>query len=411
MHSNPTMRNYVSEQPTPALRNAAPQPFDGLVFGVSASLRYALLLACSMLLAACNAETIAASLNSERPATLVDIDEAVQSENHLIRREFVGRVEARRRSEIGFELSGALQVVAVDEGDVVSATSILAYLDTSRLNAEEMEAVAKRDHALIRLSLAERKLDRMTRAAESGGVSLQELDLEKDETSAARAGSEVAEAQLSKVRIDIEKSILTAPYDAVVIERRMDEGQIVAAGQPVLVIQEQMAAEVRLSLPADFATLFVPGDQKQVTIDSQLVIATVRTVLPTRNQSTQTVDVILEIEDSRSVLPGDLARISIDRDVRESGFWMPMSALFEDNRGLWAVYVVIPAEGSQGGENDANYVVEPRSIEILNMSSSSVFVRGEISDGDRFVASGLRRIVPYQIVRMDHENVGNTNIN
>ena len=63
------------------------------------------------------------------------------------RRLFVGRLEPRRQSAVGFELGGLLRSVRVDEGDQVQAGELLALLDTARLRASRRELAAALDEA------------------------------------------------------------------------------------------------------------------------------------------------------------------------------------------------------------------------------------------------------------------------
>ena len=63
-------------------------------------------------------------------------------------------------------------------------------------------------------------------------------------------------------------------------------------------------------------------------------------------------------------------------------------------RGLWTVYVLVPA---QGGE-DGIARVERRAVQILHDEAGRVFVDGTLEDGERVLAVGVDRVVPGQRV-------------
>ncbi len=338
--------------------------------------------------------------DSENSALLVDVETAVAVTGYAVQREFVGRVEATRQSQVGFELGGELMLVAVDEGDEVAAGEVLAVLDTARLEARLAESEAALAQAISARDLAIRSHERAAEASAEGAVAGQELDIAFEGANSARAGVAAATARLNSVKVDLEKSRLLAPYDAVVVDRRTDEGNIVAAGSPVLHLQELAAPEVRIGVSGDLAASIVPGDQESVTIAGNEFQATVRAVLPIRDPATRTVDVILMLPASSAAVPGDLARLSVEQVIDEPGFWLPTNALAEGSRGLWTASVVRPLEGAEIASNGATHIVEPRAVEVLYKKGDSVFVRGALSAGEQFVTTGTQRIVPYQQVRV-----------
>ena len=63
-------------------------------------------------------------------------------DNYIKERVFIGRVEAGRLSDLGFETGGNVSEIKVDEGSSVKKGDILATLDTDRLEAIRKEAVA-----------------------------------------------------------------------------------------------------------------------------------------------------------------------------------------------------------------------------------------------------------------------------
>ncbi len=362
----------------------------------------AFLVAAAALLAlpGCEVGNSAAVGDGEKSALLVDVETAIPVSGYAVQRDFVGRVEATRQSQVGFELGGELLSMSVDEGDEVAAGQVMGALDTARLEARLAEAEAALERAISARGFAERSYERVTEASSAGAVAGEQLDLALDSANAARAEVSAATARVNSVKVDLEKSKLVAPYDAIVVARLADEGNIVAAGFPVLHLQELAAPEVRIGVSGDLATSIAPGDEKTVTIAGSQYEAAVRAVLPVRDPATRTMDVILTLPDSSAAVPGDLARLSVEQVIEEEGFWLPTSALAEGSRGLWTASVVRTLEGKEITSNGATHIVEPRAVEVLYKKGSSVFVRGAISGGEQFITTGTQRIVPYQQVRV-----------
>lgn len=333
------------------------------------------------------------------PALLVPVARVTPADGYVVRREFAGRVEAARDSAVGFEIGGMLAAVLVDEGDDVAAGEPLARLDTERLEARDAEAEAALAQAGATLSLAETTLARTREALEFRGVSRQEYDEAVRAERSARSALDAARARLDSVRVDLDKSVLRAPFEATVTRRSADEGEVLAAGQVLLELQERTAPRVRIGVAGDMLDAIRTRDEHVLQVDGREMPARLRAVLPLRDAATRTVDAIFELEGEYRVLPGDLARLALELSVETPGFWVPLGSLAEGDRGVWTNYVAVPLS-ADGSADEATHVIEARPVEVLHEQSDRVYVRGAIEDGERVVVEGLHRIVPGQTVRI-----------
>ena len=186
---------------------------------------------------------------------------------YTVEKRFIGQVEARRASDVGFELSGRLASVRVEEGAAVAEGDVLAQLDTARLMAGRAEADASRKGVAADLELARATLERFEDALQFEGVSEQELDEARQRVQTLRAQLALADARIASINVDIAKSRLVAPYAARVSRRYFDEGQVVTAGQPVISLVEAAAPEVRVGVPGPALLDFVAGaDQTSAAV-------------------------------------------------------------------------------------------------------------------------------------------------
>lgn len=316
-----------------------------------------------------------------------------------IRRPFIGQVEAARASDIGFELPGTLAEVAVDEGDRVAAGDLLARLDDARLQARlgELEAGLAQSRAELELARATRS--RVEAAVAFEGVSEQEVDQARQQVAALEAAVALADSRLRSARVDLAKSRLTAPWDAVVVARRADEGQVLGAGQPVLSLVERAPARARVGVAGDTAPELAPGQQVDLEIAGEQWPASVRAVLPVRDPRARTIDVILQLPPHAGALPGDLVRLVLSRQIPAKGAWLPIGALTEAGRGLWSVFVAEPLEASDN-DGDATHRLQRRLVQVVHQEGDRAYVQGALADGEPVVADGLQRVSPGQRVRL-----------
>ncbi len=306
-----------------------------------------------------------------------------------IERRYVGTVVAPRMSEMAFELPGLVLAVTVDDGDRVAAGDALARLDTDRLETRRMEIRAQIAELEANLELARLTEARQRELFDKGHVSAQRYDEARLSRQALAAGLQQAQAALRAVEVDLEKAVLRAPYAALVTHRLIDEGAVVAAGQPALRLEEAGRREARIGVPVEIAADLKPGSSQDLVGPAGPTAATVRQIVPSLDPATRTVTVIFDVQDSR--LPsGSVVRLAAERPLDKDGFWVPLSALTEGVRGLWSLYV-LKSEGD-------GYVAARRDVEVLHSETDRAFVRGTLEAGDRFVSDGVHRIVPGQAV-------------
>jgi len=359
---------------------------------------------------------------------------------------YTGVIAARRESSIGFERSARVVSLAVDEGDEVAAGDSLATLDTRHLLNRRDEISARRDAAEARLrelvagprkqtieaaeaevrdltaqkelqtrnherskdlrsrdAIAEQDLDDSQFALDSivakldaAGHRLAELEAgtRVEQLAAQRAVVAELNATLGDIKVDINDSLLKAPFDARIAERFVDEGTVVAPNQPVFRLVEHKDLEARIGLPAASLRKLEQGTatQLQLEVGGHVVEGTLVRSLPEVDRSTRTQVAIFNIDPSNSevVVPGQIVRARVPERIDSEGFWLPTNALSPGVRGLWSVFAVVT--------NDDHDVIEERPVEVLHTAGDRVLVAGALTFGDRVVVSGGLRVVHGQVV-------------
>ncbi len=324
------------------------------------------------------------------PALSVQVA-SVNMQNALTLEEaFSGLILARQSSQIGFTSGGRIISVKADMGDRVEARQILAVLDTRQLRASKLAAEARQREAEASHALALTTLQRQLALKERGHVAQQRVDEAKAQADAAMARIEAAKAQIEALHVQIDLSSLRAPYAGVITRRFYDEGSIAAPGSPVLEIVENRYLEANIGVPARTAHALEVGQIYELKTETGQVPAKLKAKTGIIDPNGRTVSTLFEIDDPDSVDIGAVARLKLPRQVEESGFWVPISALTEASRGLWSIYILEPDGNS--------YEARPRYVEMVHSEGDRVYVRGTVRDGERYIVSGLARFVPGQSV-------------
>jgi RND family efflux transporter MFP subunit len=331
--------------------------------------------------------------------------QAEPAERYETLRVYAGRTVPGRVSELGFKQPGQLATVLVDDGDRVGAGQVLARLDADGLQAALRQAQAEVAVAAASLRSAEAhaELARQTEARfaslrDSGHVSEQEYDERALTLRARLAELAVAEAGLARARaaravaeIAVDEAVLRAPFGGIVQARHRDEGAQVQPAEPVLRLVETTRVEAHVGVPDTLTAGLEPGARYPVRWNGRTLTATLASLLPEVDADTRTRTAVLELAraDPPETGPplGAVVELLLQRTVEAAGFWLPLTALTEADRGLWSVYVI-----------NGDTTVERRLVEILHAEAERAYVRGTLEPGDRVVSSGAQRVVPGQRV-------------
>jgi len=319
------------------------------------------------------------------PVTTVSATPIIREPGYSVRRVFIGQVEARRSADISFELAGKLDRIEVDEGDVVSQGQVLAALDVSLLEAERDRLTASRDAVEAQLGFARRTVDRNSELTGQGFTSQARLDeaiARQDELLSRRAELDAA---LRDVALRIEKSRIQAPFAGRITERRVDGGETLRSGEPVLGMVEAATPQIRIGVPLDVDPSLLA--EVQIAIGNALHRATLATLRPDIDPLTRTRTALFDLTGTVDVAFGQTARLHVSEAVRAPGTWVPTTALKEGARGQWTLLVA-----------DAENMVRTATVEVLHAEDDRVFVRGVFPDGTVLIDQGPQRVTVGQRV-------------
>lgn len=339
------------------------------------------------------ARTDVQTVQEDAPPLTVSFERVVLTDGYIVPKTFVGRIEARQQSAMGFEIGGLVASMHFDEGDVVVAGTVIASLDTARMESRRKELIAARGIAEANRSLAEVTLSRTRESFRLGAASIQDLDVAEQSFAAAAASERRAEAAVDAIEVDLSKAAIAAPFDAIVAQRFVDIGGVVAAGEPIVVLLERSEPQVRLGIGGPDVAGIAPGEPIDISVGERSFAGRVLRILPTRNSVSRDVAVIVGLDATlEDVRQGDLARYTMNTPIDVHGFWVPVRALAESDRGLWSIYRVVSAVD----DDDATtaFLLARVEVELLYAEAERAFVRGPLDDGDRFVSDGLHRVTP-----------------
>lgn len=265
-----------------------------------------------------------------------------------------GTVQSYFETTLTPQVSGQIVEVAKGfrVGNLVKKDAVLARID----DADYVAALARETSNLStsKRMLAEEEI-RAKQAAEdwvaSGRVLTTASDfvLRKPQLEAAQASIKSTEAAVKKAEVDIRRTVIRAPYDAVILSRTASRGNYASQQQSLGNLVATERVEIRLPLTADqSARVNLPrlngktaSKPIQVTLTSatktgiqwQGTLTRTEPSVDARNQVTY---VIAEVEapyaaDPEPLVIGTFVNVTIPAKTIHSAFMVPESALINDS--------------------------------------------------------------------------------
>jgi multidrug efflux system membrane fusion protein len=312
-----------------------------------------------------SAEPVAATEASMR----VQVRNSV-AETRITSLVLTGQTEASRQATIRAETSARVVAVEAKEGALASKDDVIVRLATDDRKAllEEAQALVKQRQIEYRAAskLSSKGYQTQTRLAET------------------KTNLEAAEARLHRIQVDIERTVIRAPFDGVVQTRMVEVGDYLGVGDPIaLMIDLDPLIAVAQVSEREIAGVASGGEGKVRLVTGDIVDGRVRYVSSVGSEGTRTFRVELEIGNAENRLAAGLtAEIRLPIQAVEAHNMSP-AALTLDDDGVIGVKTV-----------DAQNIVRFHPIQLVSDGLDGIWVGGLpreatiITVGQEFVLPG-----------------------
>jgi RND family efflux transporter MFP subunit len=287
-----------------------------------------------------------------------------------------GTLAARREEPVGVAGEGGQVIqVLVEPGQWVRAGQALAVIDRSVQVQQTASLAAQISVAQADSQLAQANLDRALKLTARGFISKAEVDRLTATRDSAVARVRVARASLSEAQARVQRLNIVAPSAGLVLERKVEPGQVVGSGSGVLFrLAKGGEMEMLAQLSENDLAAVAPGTSAQVTPvgTTKSFTGQVWQVSPVIDPETRQGRVRIALSYAPEIRPGGFASAEI---MGGSVFApiLPESALLSDNAGSY-VFVV--------GKNNK---VERRAIKTGAITGNGIVVIEGLNGSERVV--------------------------
>ena len=338
------------------------------------------------LAAAASLTTVAA----QAPRSVVTVQPTAVEEALSLR--FSGQLTAAQRSELSPRLSGVVESLGVDAGSTVSRGTRLLKLDDRLARLEAESARSMQAAAEAQMADAER-IERETTVL----TTRQLLPASQGETARANLVIARAEAASAKARAallaeQLQRHWLTAPFDGVVVERRVDVGEWVDPSSPVLVLLSNEALRFDARVPQEWFGRIDSAATPQLKLDgrdSPITGVQIEAEVPASDAASRSFLLRLRVPaQTPALLPGSSGTVTVALRGTRKSWQLPRDALVSSPDGGFGVWLAVA--GTAGTVAEARRItIEPGLADPMRVlsgldGSEQVIVRGfsRLRDGE-----------------------------
>lgn len=298
-----------------------------------------------------------------------------------------GEVQPLETTSLAAQVSG--EVISWNEnfvaGGIVKRNEILFSIEADAYEAAVLQAEAQ--VSLAEASLTEELARQKVAQQEANNLPqsrVSDLYLRKPQVQSARAQLKSAQASLRIAKRNLDKTLVRAPYDALVVSREIGSGQFVNAGMRVAQLNNIESAEVMVPV-AGFDSPFLPlaPNGMPAVINTQGAVQVTRTGTINRNlglvdQNTRMQHLVVRIEDpyglksqQPSIQFGTYVQVSFAGKQLENVFKVPQTLV--NKRKIWVV--------------TSDEKLESHSVQVVREEGEYFFISAGISERDRIAKS------------------------
>ncbi len=350
-----------------------------------------------------------------RPAPrppLVSVTAATKA-NHRVVVSAMGTVTPSKRIDLKSRLSGEVIHAAkgFTPGGLFKKGDLILGIDPAdfRLSVRRHRSLVKRAKADLELEAGRRDVARegLKLLARTSGriVADTSLALRKPQLAQARADLETAKTALDQALLDLKRTEISAPFNAMVLEQMVEPGSQIAPREVLATLVGTDAYRIEAAIPMDrlrwirIPPLNAPGGSRAAvkTRDGTERTGEVIRLLGDMNEESRMARVLIRVADPLGLAPkapetqpliiGSYVSLSIEGELLEGVVPVPRTALRDGNR-IWLL-----EEGKLAVKN----------IAPVWRDRAFVYVKNGIAPGDLIIVSAIAAPVRGMPLRLGKE--------
>jgi len=194
-----------------------------------------------------------------------------------------------------------------------------------------------------------------------------------------------SKARLAQANERMRRTNITAPFDGVVSERLLQNGEWASNGSTVVRLVSASNLEIQTHIPANSLRFVTIGSPISYINDSTSNSGKVRALVPIGGDASRLYELRISMDDE-ALVAGKLLRVAIPTEHEREAVLVPRDALVLRREGVYVFRVIRQSEDSASAER----IQVQTGISNLNL----IEVTGGIQPGDMVITRGGENLRP-----------------
>jgi membrane fusion protein (multidrug efflux system) len=251
-----------------------------------------------------------------------------------------GSILPEKRADLRAEVSAVVLTVLKENGDPVKQGQLLVQLDDTSIRDTLSSAQTAAQAAAQAFEQAQRQYERMVKLREGGLVSTQQLEDTEVRRNTARSDSEAAKSRLVAAQQQQQRTLVRAPFDGIISDRRVSAGDTAQVGKELLKVIDPASLRFEGYVSAESIGDVHPGQKVSFRVhgfEGQEFAGRIMRVNPTANATTRQVEVLVGFTQGQQQ-PGVAGLYAEGRVeiAQTDGFSLPPAIIVRDGDSAFA---------------------------------------------------------------------------
>jgi RND family efflux transporter MFP subunit len=345
-------------------------------------------------MAACSKDDNASAAETKNSAMIVGAENFTVATNGSIMMgpSISGTLEPEREAVLRAQVQGSVLQTYADQGQAVSAGTVLARIDASGIsdayNSARVGVVAARNA----YDVAAKDYARDQKLLAAGAIAERDIDQSRRTAIAAQAALEDANSRLATAQKAYRSTTVTSPFAGVVSERPVSPGDVVQPGTALFTVVDPSSMRLEASVPAEQLASIRVGVPVSFTVSGypgREFVGHIIRINPTADPTTRQVRIYVSIPNAGRTLVGGLFATGRMSSSSRMGLIVPTTAV--DVRGT-APFVMRVRQSK----------VEKVQVQVglTDKTSETIEIIAGLQAGDTLLTGAAQGITPGTVVRV-----------
>lgn len=288
---------------------------------------------------------------------------------------------------------------AIQQGDTVTKGMVLARVREDDYVERVKHAKAQLTRAEVSVQKAQQDWNRASHLFSMQSLTKPDYDSAKAQLDSAQASVAGAHSQLAEAQLSLQDSILTAPMDGVLLQRKIEVGTLATPGTIAFVLGNLSVVKVIFGVPDSLLTQLKIGAPLTITTESLRgteFAGRVTAISPAADTRSRVFNVEVTVPNPKYVLKaGMIASLEVSAGKPQQPVTvMPISAIIRacTQSDQYAVFVV--------EENNDKQIARSRVVKLGEVLGNTIEVLEGVSVGEHVITTGATLVSEGEMVRI-----------